>query len=160
MKWFYRLFTFAILIVAVSAPFFIDNKQGEPMLSLPSADDILPGKAFLNDPSPATLRGDRTVYKWQDTQGSWHYGDTPPAEAKNISAITVNTNTNLIKSVPTKEESASPSGTLSNYEPPAEDDVLSFERAKNILKETKEVAAMMESRNQELSNIVGEQAKQ
>lgn len=157
MKWVYRLFTLGILVVAIGIPFFIDNKQGEPMLSLPKASDILPGKALLNEPSSA-LTGNRTVYKWQDAQGGWHYGDTPPTDAQNVSAITVNSNTNMIQSSPkTKPEESS---STSTYQAPSDEDVLSFERAKNILKETKEVAKMLESRNQELGHIVGDEGKQ
>ncbi|MCW8982939.1 MAG: hypothetical protein OQK13_02745, partial [Gammaproteobacteria bacterium] len=55
---------------------------------------------------------------WQDADGSWHMGDTPPANAK-YETVTVDPNTNLIQASkpapvvapapqPVKEESVQP----------------------------------------------------
>lgn len=166
MKWFYRLFTLGILAVAIGLPFFIDNKQGEPMLSLPKASDLIPsalsGKGGSAPNSAITLKRERTVYKWKDAQGSWHYGDTPPPDAQDIATITVDVNTNLIQSVPVEKDGA-PEATQApslNAQkkalPDANEDLLSLDRAMNILNETKDVAGMMEARNQQLNQIVGD----
>ena len=42
MKWIYRFVTVVMLAGVLAVPFFMKNKDGEPMLSVPSADDLVP----------------------------------------------------------------------------------------------------------------------
>ena len=154
MKWIYRFLTLGILIGALVLPFFIDNQQGEPMLSLPSAGDLIPSQIEqLPIPNPNTT----TVYKWQDDKGVWHYGDVPPEGQANISTIEVNSNTNLIQGnrpPPQSEMIKAEDGV------PAEgEDFLTLERARNVLKDAKLAAKAMEERNEQLKTLVGEDEK-
>lgn len=164
MKWLYRLFTLAILAVAMGLPFFIDNKDGKPMLSIPEVSDLVPGTSSSNESSTSMISRERTVFKWQDSQGGWHYGDTPPPGALNVSSLTVDSNTNVIQSIPTEKDKAEEAGLAGDSQPKntlpsSDEDLLSLDRAMNILNETKDVAAMMEARNDTLNQIVGESPK-
>ena len=155
MKWIYRLFTFAILGVALGLPFFIDNKDGKPMLSLPGSDDLLPDKAKVMPPT--------TVYKWRDVNDQWHYGDSPPANARDLTPMQINTNTNIVQSVKVPQEEPEAmltpvNGQAKAYQPPAStEDLLTVENAMNLMNDARAVRDQMEARNSQLNRIVGEQ---
>ncbi len=153
MKWLYRLMTFAILGIALGLPFFIDNKDGKPMLSLPSGDTILnEGKKVL----PPTA-----VYKWRDASNQWHYGDNPPPGARDLQPLQIDTNTNIVQSVKLPEENpgstASTSSNKPGYTPPQSNkELLTVERALNLMNDARAVRDQMEARNSQLNQIVGE----
>lgn len=153
MKWLVRLITIALLITALAVPFFIDNKDGEPMLSLPSSDSLKPG-GFSSSTKT-------TVYKWQDAQGNWHYGDAAPEQQQGVATLKINSNTNLIQGFkPT--EASNPKSSATSPAPAAakmtdsNKDILSFERATNVMKDAKLAAKAMEQRNEQLKAIAGE----
>lgn len=156
MKWIARLFTVSILLTALAVPFFIDNKDGEPMLSLPNSDSLKP-EGFSSGTKT-------TVYKWQDAQGNWHYGDAPPEQQQGVATLEINSNTNLIQGLkPPKASSTASSPSSATSPAPAaakmtdsNKDILSFERATNVMKDAKLAAKAMEQRNEQLKAIVGE----
>ncbi|MDX1452434.1 MAG: DUF4124 domain-containing protein [Oleiphilaceae bacterium] len=154
MKWYYRIMTFGILGLALAFPFFIENKDGKPMLSLPTGDDITASAKKALPPA--------TVYKWRDANGQWHYGDNPPADARELTPMTINTNTNIVQSVKLPKEEAptvlSPvPGASGGYEPPkSEEDLLTLDRAMNLMKDAQAVRDSMEARGEHLRQIVGE----
>ncbi len=155
MKWIYRLFTFAILGLALAFPFFMENKDGKPMLSLPSRDDLLPDASATLPPA--------TIYKWRDANQQWHYGDNPPADARELTPMQIDTNTNIVQSL--KLPQAAPEATLAPvkdapnaYQPPASnEDLLTVENALNLMNDARAVRDQMEARNSQLNQIVGEQ---
>jgi len=166
MKWIYRLLALSILVGALALPFFTDNQQGDPMLSLPDTGEIFSSLSSMTQSSttqtsttPLPSNGTQTVYKWQDAQGVRHYGDTPPSDQKNITKMEVNGNTNIIQSLKT----AKPKNDLEERDEqlppmtPASEDILSFERAANVMNDAKAAAKMMEQRNQALGKIVGDE---
>lgn len=162
MKWIYRIFTLIILAGALAIPFFMKNKQGEPMMSLPTLNDLSPSAMVSSTPS---ISSDRTVYKWQDTNGVWHYGDEPP-EGAQFSTLVVNDQTNIIQSTPVPEKAPPPNkaitGTDTNkaYSPPKNnEDTLTLDRALNIVDDAHAVRDMMEQRNQQLDAIAGNKEK-
>lgn len=58
-----------VLLGALVAPFFI-TVNGQPLLSL---DKV------LSDMTPDAVNTPTEVYRWQDENGSWHFGEAPPA---------------------------------------------------------------------------------
>jgi hypothetical protein len=44
-----------------------------------------------------------TVYKWQDAQGRWHFGDAPPAKAKHAKKEIYSDNVNVLPRVSAEE---------------------------------------------------------
>lgn len=162
MKWIYRIFTFIILAGALAVPFFINNKQGEPMMSLPSMKDLSPSEMMSNTPG---LPSNRTVYKWKDSKGVWHYGDQAP-ENTPFSTLVVNDQTNIIQSTPIPEVTPSSNRSLANkehketYTPPkSAEDTLTLDRALNIVDDAHAVRDMMEQRNQQLDMLSGKSEK-
>ncbi len=65
MRLFYLILALA-LIAAVVAPFYMKGPTGQPLMRVSDViDDSLPAQ-------------ETTVYRWQDAEGIWQYGDTPP----------------------------------------------------------------------------------
>lgn len=153
MKWIYRLFTLAIIAGALIVPFFIDNQQGEPMLSLSESKDLLP--TFSPSAQSAQIEAHsqpaNKIYKWQDTEGQWHYGDTPPGQNATVVEVQINTNTNIIQplDLPEAQDAGQPE-SFSAQMSPSDGDILSFERAKNVMRDAKLAAKAMEARNEQL----------
>lgn len=157
MKWLFRLMTALVLLAAIGLPFFINNQKGEPMLSLPSKDDFLPGTQSAGGiPLPATTT---QVFKWQDKDGTWHYGDQPPAGMELVETVEVDSRTNVIQGFRSAEPQPSGSArpALANQMTPADEGILSLDRAMNAMKDAKLAAEMMEQRNEHLNKIVGDQ---
>lgn len=42
------------------------------------------------------------VYKWQDSEGQWHFGDAPPDNAGMLQQVNINTEQNVIRAFETK----------------------------------------------------------
>ncbi len=167
MKWIYRFFTFAILAAALIGPFFINKPDGEPIMSFPTTDSLNPAKLLSGDdkttPSSNTTSfgSGTTVYKWQDAQGQWHYGDQPPENNPSVSTLQVDSNTNIIQSLKVEPEieeepevvAVSPKQKLPER---LTDGELTFENAMNAMQDAKLVREMMESRNEQLKAIAGD----
>ncbi len=163
MKWIFRFLTIGSLCAALAVPFFIKDGTGSSMWSLP----------FINSQNaPTLLKVDqlpekevvRDVYKWQDQNGVWQYSDVPPPEGIQTSKLQVSNKTNVIQSfkppqpdtpetvAATPEISKEAQATLDEAK---DEDLLSFERASNIVNEAKAVAELMNARNQQLQQISG-----
>ncbi len=80
MKWLIRL-AFPALGVLVVLMFFGLNDPAETSskpaeteanVDIPSFEGLVP--------SPVPTEGPDIVFKWQDSDGSWHYADKPPAQ--------------------------------------------------------------------------------
>jgi Domain of unknown function (DUF4124) len=159
MKWVFRLTTILVLVAAMGLPFVIDNNNGEPMLSLPNADSFLPSKS-----STATitnvLHTTTTVFKWKDSDGVWHYTDQAPAGRVDIETVEVDSRTNIIQSFsdssPDVAADSAASTTAKMTSPDA--GFLSVDRAMNVMQDAKLARKAMEQRNQQLQEIIGEQA--
>ncbi|TGN38057.1 DUF4124 domain-containing protein [Marinobacter confluentis] len=78
MKWLIRL-AFPALGVLVMLIFF---GLGDPTETTPAAQDSADAEeipAFEGlVPSPIPTEGPEIVFKWQDSDGGWHYADSPP----------------------------------------------------------------------------------
>lgn len=156
MKWIFRLMALALLGVALGLPFFMDNRQGQPMLSLPSLSDLVPARAMV-----------RTVYKWQDAQGVWHYGDSAPAGGT-YTSLNVNDQTNVVPLLTDEERArlAPPTGAAPGSNlvanalaptPAPEEGGLTLERALNLVNEAKGVRDQMNARTENLQRTLGGQ---
>jgi len=163
MKWIYRLLTVAMLGGAMLFPFFMNNNEGKPMFSLPDTKDLIPSGLTSGKTIPALPSRSQTFYKWQDKNGTWHYGDTPPTNGPNFSTIEVDSNTNVIQSVPvvSKPEPTAPTSPLNTPNTPNAtnspdiplSDVLSLERAMNVLNDAQNVQGLMDNHNAQLEAI-------
>lgn len=74
-----------LLIVACIAPFFIKGPDGEPVMTLDDWRVELPEAmtSWFDQPSTSSgVTGESAaaskIYKWQDEDGSWHFGNAPP----------------------------------------------------------------------------------
>lgn len=95
---------FLLLVVATLFLFVYPLKDGKPLLSLdkirmPEIPDIpLPDVAL---PTPGNDEAaEVTVYKWQDSDGSWHFSNELPPAGVRYETSRINPDSNRISSVP------------------------------------------------------------
>ncbi|KZZ75133.1 hypothetical protein A3766_09355 [Oleiphilus sp. HI0132] len=168
MKMISRFITISILAAAIILPFFFKMDNGKPTLAMPTSADLIPDKILPdsltgNESSSSTASSSSSnkvsFYKWQDATGMWHYGDRPPAGAQNVSTMNVNTNVNIIQSLKLdSEEGETSSGKTSQpkMSDTLADGQLTVDDAFNAMSDAKAVRDMMESRNETLKAITGE----
>ena len=77
-----------ILVAAMMAPYFIKGRDGQSLFNLAEPDK---GTESTNSTR-------QMYYKWQDENGSWHFGDNPP-EGVTLHPVSVDTAANVIQSV-------------------------------------------------------------
>lgn len=79
MKWLIRLAFPALGLLLILIFFGLGDPE---QVSEPDADlathEIPAFEGLL--PSPIATEGPEVVFKWQDTEGNWHYADQPPAK--------------------------------------------------------------------------------
>ncbi len=167
MKLISRFITLSILAAAIILPFFLKFDNGRPQLAMPTSDDFIPDKILPDSltgknsqaPAPTSTSGSKqTFFKWQDADGVWHYGDRPPAGSNQVSTLQVNTNTNIIQSLKLEpeEEAQAASASQPKMSETLADGQLTAEDAFNAMSDAKAVRDMMESRNETLKAITGE----
>ena len=154
MKWIYRLLTIAMLGGAMLFPFFMNNNEGKPMFSLPETKDLIPSSLTSGKTVPALPSSSQTFYKWKDEHGTWHYGDTPPTNGPRFSTIEVDSNANVIQSIPVTQlqKPTSPASAPNKSNPPdtPTSNVVSLERAMDVLNDAQKVQGLMDSHNAQL----------
>jgi len=80
MKWLIRL-AFPALGVLLMLIFFGIDDPADTTPKPPSEDFAREIPAFEGlVPSPITTEGPEIVFKWQDSDGGWHYADSPPGQ--------------------------------------------------------------------------------
>lgn len=99
--------------------FSLLKRSADLLPELPQAPISLPES--LSDAKP-----DRrvTLYRWRDAQGGLHYGDQPPEDARELRALRIDPEVNVVKAFQTEvaeEESESEEATDQQdvSEPPA-----------------------------------------
>lgn len=111
----------ALLLLCV-VPFFLKDAQGEPIMSWAfiqqqlgkglepfqeAADGVKDAAGVETEPTPSG------IYKWQDKNGKWHFGDAPRQGAEEVR---INPNVNIVQlptaKKPDEEESSGPSVTV------------------------------------------------
>lgn len=170
MKLISRFFTLSLLAAAIILPFFLKTENGSPTLVMPTADDFIPDKLLpdsitgkqstpKNTAATTTSSTQQTFYKWQDAEGNWHYGDRPPPGSGDVSTLQVNTNTNIIQSlkIEPEEKPDVSTGTQPQMSDSLSDGQLTIDDAMNVMSDAKAVRDMMESRNDALKAITGDE---
>ncbi|MCF6218956.1 MAG: DUF4124 domain-containing protein [Gammaproteobacteria bacterium] len=84
---------FIIGIIIAAAAIFGSQVAGDHWQQLKEKIPALPEalQALLNKPADKITESTTTAYKWQDADGNWQFGDTPPPnstyETTNISRV-------------------------------------------------------------------------
>lgn len=161
MKWVFRFLTLGSLAIALIFPFFISDKSGNRMMSIPG---------LKSENAPTLMKLEklpedevvRQVYKWKDKDGQWHYSDEPPKDQSTVEQITVSNKTNIIQSLKVPEEPQQADAPRRKPTTPSQQESLdrlqtesplTLDRLQNVLKDTQAVKEMMESRNAALQEL-------
>ena len=79
MRWLIRLAFPALGLLLVLIFFGINDPETATQPSAAQVDTRIP--AFEGEvPAPIPDHGPAIVFKWQDTDGNWHYADKPPKQ--------------------------------------------------------------------------------
>ena len=167
---FFAFLMIAVLILAMAGPFFIKGRDGRPLLTagevFPSGDELrgaarngwngLVRKAerMLDRQKDATPPGQTmAIYKWQDTQGNWHYSDDPNPKGASEQML-VDPNANVVPGLPV-ERTAPPSGEPAAQPPKSQDDAglpvpisLSPGRVKELVEDAQRVQEVLDDRSE------------
>ena len=168
MKWVFRLPIIVMLLAALAMPFFLKEKNGRPAFEAPDMGAITefsPTELFTSKPEEKSIVSDSThVYKWQDENGQWHYGDKAPQNqaSRSLQTVELDPNTNLIQSLKLPEDKDDQEVTnnkakeLTAEMTSPDEDMFSLERLQNVMKDAQLAADAMESRNDVLKKIAGD----
>ncbi len=161
MKWIFRLATFSLLVGAIAWPFFMKNRGGEPMLSIPTLTDwqppalkdFIPGAGESGGVKSPLSGGTQVFYKWRDEHGQLHYSDEPPPQTAEFQIVEVDPNANVIQSVPVdEEEEATPEPAKAL--PGDVSEILTPGNARKVLEDAKVARKMMESRTENIDQAL------
>jgi len=166
-------FKLVIVLIALAGWIAYDHRQAIMNFSLSDVKKLVPESLPKNIGDKG---GTTTVYKWQDSSGKWHFGDTRPKDVDAVSVKKISSDVNVMLSHPVEKPgvprnkvrtesqsgSRSPStgsgktssgtgansGTKNGSEFP-----LSPNRYKRAIEQAKEARKAMEQRNQELDSM-------
>ena len=79
MKWLIRLAFPALGLLLVLIFFGLGDPEQVSAPTFGGIDSEIPAFERLI-PAPISTDGPEIVFKWQDTEGNWHYADKPPAQ--------------------------------------------------------------------------------
>lgn len=79
MKWLIRLAFPALGLLVLLIFFGLGDPDQVPEAAANEEPAPIPAFEGLL-PSPIPTEGPEIVFKWQDTDGNWHYADQPPAQ--------------------------------------------------------------------------------
>ena len=81
MKWLIRLAFPALGLLLALIFFGINDPEGQAKSGdqTPELADTIPSFEGVV-PTPVTQEGPDIVFKWQDSEGNWHYADKPPMQ--------------------------------------------------------------------------------
>lgn len=79
-RWLIRLAfpALGLLLVLISFGISDPEKAASEAAAEPQGDDIPAFEGLV--PNPIPLDGPDIVFKWQDSDGGWHYADQPPPQ--------------------------------------------------------------------------------
>lgn len=152
----------ALLVIAAIAPFTLPLKNGEPLLkwselNLPKLPGLPAMPDFSSGDTQEAPSRPVTTYKWQDAEGNWHLGDTPPPNTP-YKTITVDPNTNLIQATtpapaaqPTTPEPDNKRPALPDYSPAMAYDP---EKVSEVMDKARNVENLIQQRQEQQNKLL------
>lgn len=96
------IFIIGLLGLAMATPYIMQQTGVVPSMEGTAASGVL--SSFSPDVL-STNDTRQTFYKWQDANGAWHFGDTPP-QGVNAFEVSVDTAANVLRPVAAPETPA------------------------------------------------------
>ena len=167
-------FKLVIVLIALAGWIAYDQRQAIMNFSLSDIKKLVPESLPKNIGD--RKGGTTTVYKWQDSSGKWHFGDTRPKGVKTVSVKKIPSDVNVMPSHPvekpevlqnkartdslpgSRSQSTGSGKTLSGTgansgAKKGSEFPLSPNRYKRSTEQAKEARKAMEQRNRELDSV-------
>ncbi len=164
MKIFLKLLM-AVVVLAVMAPFYLKDKQGDALISLNelkipdlSMPKIPEGvKSMISNISPEELIGSQTsssketieIHKWQDKDGTWHFSSSDNSregDKSEVVTITLN-NKNRYEPMPPPEQKNREAVSGIDVENITPSILLPFTHGKETMDQARQVQKLLEQRS-------------
>ncbi|GMR17888.1 MAG: hypothetical protein BMS9Abin33_0282 [Gammaproteobacteria bacterium] len=167
-------FKLVIVLIALAGWIAYDQRQAIMNFSLSDIKKLVPESLPKNigDKKGSTT----TVYKWQDSSGKWHFGDTRPKDVKAVSVKKIRSDVNVMPSHPVEKPGMPQNKVRIDSQPGSRSQStgsgktssgtgassgakngskfpLSPNRYKRAIEQAKEARKAMEQRNQELDSM-------
>jgi hypothetical protein len=124
----------AILVIALAAAFFIEGKDGKPLLTLDELQqpDALPRikdkvTDLVDEDNSRSAGSKDKIYRWRDEEGNLHFSNIEPVDKSAVKTVEVDPGVNVIGS----DDPDTPNSALLPV-PPAEDEESAEESPKMI----------------------------
>ncbi len=97
-----------------------------------------------------------TIYRWQDTQGQWHFSNTPPGHGQPYEIQRIDPATNLVQSVPLSQAKPVDGGQPESQPQAGEpgSNPYSARSIKNLMDKSNAIRDQMNSRNAQLDQLM------
>ena len=108
------------------------------------------------DTTVSTEQTRQTYYKWQDANGSWHFGEKPPAGVQVIS-VNIDTAANVLTPVklPKKEE-VEPQVAKQEPKIAPENAFMNPAAAKQAMEDAQQIQQMLNQRTKDMNALIGQ----
>jgi len=144
------IFVMLVLVaLAFAGPMLMKKPDGTPFMQFPWEE----GEGSSNG-TGISLSPEKSFYKWQDSDGTWHYSDTPRAQG-NVETVTVNTNANLIQGLK-EEKKPAPVVTEKKVEKKVEASsiplpmTVPMDKVSDMLKDAQNLQQTLDQRNEQM----------
>jgi hypothetical protein len=140
-----------LVAIAFSAPMLIRNPDGTFFVEVP-------WESTNSNKLKANIFHQKSFYKWQEEDGTWHYSDQPQV-GKNIETVTINTNTNVIQSLRIEKKKEDvvverPSEVKADIPAMSLPMTVPLEKVSKMLDEANNIQHVMDNRNKQLEQAI------
>ena len=153
MGFFNKLLLLA-LVLALASPFIFKKPDGQPILNI---TDILEPAQNISHTISSTAQP-QTLYRWQDTEGTWHFSDNPP-ENVNAQKIEVEDKISSMKTIDLPEDYLDQDNKSKRFDPTEKDTpsvpftTAPIEKVPEMLETIQDFQQSLDNHKQQLDNI-------
>ncbi|HKI75052.1 MAG TPA: hypothetical protein VJ998_10425 [Pseudomonadales bacterium] len=146
---------FLAVVFAVVAPFFIKGPNGKPLMSLDKWMKPSPRSQAVTTPTGPEKR---TIYKWQDKDGTWHFS-TEPVEGQAVETMTVEGAVNVMPIAKTSTRATQPAKAEAPAEASAPGGLttISPEKIKQTIEAAAHLQETVDQRKAQIDQVVEKQ---
>ncbi|WP_221793449.1 DUF4124 domain-containing protein [Oceanobacter mangrovi] len=132
-----------IVVAAFGFPYLMQGRGAGPISAIQPAEDS----------GLSTEKTRQTYYKWQDANGSWHFGDEPP-QGVALVPVSVDTAANVLRPIEVAKKEPEKTEIKSEPVSPTTNAILNPEAAAKALENAEKVQKLLNERTQQLDSML------